>query len=624
MTLSNDPTVVFVIAVLIAVAAQLLSERMRMPPIFLWLLAGMGLGPFGLHILQSESIEPALHTLVELGLAIILFEGGMNLNFKALKEYHSTVARLILFGPLFTMLIGGVAAHFLVGLSWPIALLFGSIVSIGGPTVITPIIRQVRLDREISHILSSEAMLVDALGAILAIVMLQLALSPNPDAWLTLQAVIFKLGVGSIIGIAGGWMVARALLLNISPHLEMRTIFTLASAWGIYLLANSISEQAGLMAVLMAGASIQRMKIPDIQRLRHFKGSLSILLISVLFVLLAASLDLSLLSAYLWQGLVIFILLAVLARPLATWLSCLGSKLNRGQIQYLAMMAPRGVVVAAITSLFATSLHHAGQEETDILVALVYIIIIVSVFIYGFSARPLSRKLHVDGGSDRSVLIIGGGQMGAELGRTLCSDREVRFLDLNGEVVNNLQHAGFTAIRGNALDPLYMEVVHAEEVSAVLVMTGSSDHNLLIAALAKEQFHVPEVYVALQEDSHDKHSQLIHNIQAKRLFAKPYTASYWHDQAFRKRLVHDTQTITPESELIGCRMGSTRIPHGIQPMAVYRDGLSLIPHDELHLEEGDEIALLLRPERIQAGQMLILPPSSDHSMINLKNRATEN
>jgi len=521
----NDPTAVFVIAVLIAVSAQLASERMRLPPIFLWLLAGMGLGPFGLHLLQTESIEPALHTLVELGLAIILFEGGMNLNLKALNEHRSVVGRLVILGPILTMLVGGLAAHYLTGLDWSLSLLFGAIISIGGPTVITPIIRQVRLDREISHILSSEAMLVDAVGAILAIVMLQLTLLPDANAWSTFQDILIKLGVGTFIGIAGGWLIARALHFNISHNIEMRTIFTLACSWGIYLLANSLSEQAGLMAVLMAGATLQRMKIPDFQRL------------------LAASLDLSLLNAYLWQGCVIFLLLAIIARPLSAWGSGIGSKLTSAQINFLAMMAPRGVVVAAITSLFALVLHEAGSKQTDLLVALVFIIIIISVFVYGFIARPLSQWLQVDGGSDRTILIIGGGQMGAELGRALCNDREVRFLDLNGEVVNNLKHAGFTAVRGNALDPLYLEIVHAEEVSAVLAMTGSSDHNLLIASLAKDQFHVPEVYVALQEDSEDKHQRLIHRLQAKRLFAKPYTATYWQDQAFRKRLVHESQHI---------------------------------------------------------------------------------
>ncbi|PCI43339.1 MAG: sodium:proton antiporter [Proteobacteria bacterium] len=624
MSSYNDPTAVFVIAVLIAVSAQLASERMRLPPIFLWLLAGMGLGPFGLHLLQTESIEPALHTLVELGLAIILFEGGMNLNLKALKEHRTVVGRLVILGPILTMSVGGIAAHYLTGLSWSLSLLFGAIISIGGPTVITPIIRQVRLDREISHILSSEAMLVDAVGAILAIVMLQLTLLPDANAWTTFQDILIKLGVGAFIGISGGWIIARALHFNISHNLEMRTIFTLACSWGIYLLANSLSEQAGLMAVLMAGTTLQRMKIPDFQRLRHFKGSLSILIISVLFVLLAANLDLSLLSNYLWQGCAIFFLLALIARPLSAWGSGYGSKLTPAQINFLAMMAPRGVVVAAITSLFALVLHEAGYQQTDLLVALVFIIIIISVFVYGFIARPLSQWLKVDGGSDRTILIIGGGQMGAELGRALCSDREVRFLDLNGEVVSHLKHAGFTAVRGNALDPLYLEIVHAEEVSAVLVMTGSSDHNLLIASLAKDQFHVPEVYVALQEDSEDKHQRLIHRLQAKRLFAKPYTATYWQDQAFRKRLVHESQRIEEDSMLNGCRMGDARIPHGIQPLAVHRDGLTLIPDDDLRLQTGDEIAMLLRPERIQEGQTLILPPTTDNSMVNLQKKTSRN
>jgi len=620
LELTQNPTTVFVIAVLVAVVSQIASERMRFPPIFLWLLAGMALGPFGLHLLHAETIEPALHTLIELGLAIILFEGGLNLNLKALRAHGSAVGRLLLLGPIFTMLIGGGAAHLLTGMEWSMALLFGAIVAVGGPTVISPIIRQVRLDREVSHILTSEAMLVDAVGAILAIVMLQVALMPETSIWTTLQGILIKLGVGAAVGLTGGWLLSRALLHNVTSNLEVRTIFTLAAAWGTFLLADHLSEQAGLMAVLIAGATMQRMELPDIQRLRHFKGSLSILLISVLFVLLAANLNLGILTKHLWNGLLIFLALAIVARPLATVLSGVGTNLKPRQIAFLALMAPRGVVAAAITSLFALILADAGNTQAELLTALVYLIIIVSVLVYGFLASPLTHWLKVTGADDRSVLIIGGSQIGAELGRVLADDREVRFLDLNAEVVSNLQRAGFRAVRGNALDPLYLEVIHAEEVRAVLVMTGSSDHNLLIANLAKDQFHVPEIFVALQEGDEDKHTQLIHRLQAKRLFAKAYNFTYWNDQAYRKRLVHEVRVIEENSPLVGCRMVEARVPHGVQLLAIKRDGKTLIPHDELRLAAGDEVAFLLRPERIQEHQALLLPPASDNSMASVKKK----
>ncbi|MDQ6997009.1 MAG: cation:proton antiporter, partial [Mariprofundus sp.] len=149
-TEAANPTTTFIIAVVIATTAQMLASRFRFPPILLWLLAGMALGPFGLHLLQIEAIEPALHSLIELGLAIILFEGGLNLNLKALRENGWVVGRLVLIGPILTMLIGGMAAHLLTGMDWLLALLFGALVSVGGPTVILPIVRQMRLGRNIS------------------------------------------------------------------------------------------------------------------------------------------------------------------------------------------------------------------------------------------------------------------------------------------------------------------------------------------------------------------------------------------------------------------------------------------------------------------------------------------
>ncbi|MES0371161.1 MAG: cation:proton antiporter [Mariprofundaceae bacterium] len=624
MEITNHPTTVFVIAVLVAVASQIASSKMKFPPIFLWLLAGMALGPYGFHILHAETVEPALHTLIELGLAVILFEGGLSLNLKSLKEHGWVVGRLLVFGPLLTIIIGGAAAQALTGISWPLALLFGALVAVGGPTVITPIIRQVRLDREISHILSSEAMLVDAVGAILAIAMLQVALTPDQSTWITMQAVVFKFTTGAGIGLIGGWLLTRALKSNMVEDIELRTVFTLAAVWGLFLLADGISSQAGLLAALVAGATMQRMDLPDIQRLRHFKGSLSILLISVLFVLLAANLDLGIVQAHLWEGLIVFSILALIARPLTAWLSAIETELKPAQIWFLGSMAPRGVVAAGITSLFVLILVEAGHKEAEVLLALVYIIIIASVFVYSFLASPMSRWLGVTGRDERSVLIVGGGQMGAELGRVLANNREVRFLDLNSDVVNNLKRANFQAVCGNALDPIYMEILHTEEVSAVLAMTGSSDHNLLIANLAKNNFHVQDVYVALQEGDELKHASMIRQIQARRLFAKPYTFTYWHDQAIRKRLMHETRTISEDSELIGHKMVDVRIPHGIQPLAVLRKDEMLIPHDDLRLEAGDEISMLLRPERIQEGQALILPPASDNSMVITQKTAKAN
>jgi len=276
-------------------------------------------------------------------------------------------------------------------------------------------------------------------------------------------------------------------------------------------------------------------------------------------------------------------------------------------------MAPRGVVAAAITALFSLILKDKGVQGGEVLESLVYTIIILSVLIYGILATPLSHWLKVEGTGERSVLIIGGGQIGAELGRALGEDREVRFLDMNAEVVNTLQRSGYLAVRGNALDPLYMEIAHAEEVGAVIAMTGSSDHNLLIVQLAKDEFHVQDIYVALQEDDETKHARMIHQLQAKRLFAKPYNFTYWNDQAYRKRLTYEVRRVEEDSGLIGQRMADTRIPHGVQPMSIIREGESFLPHDDFIFQAGDEIKMLMRPERMQEGQPLILPPASDHN-----------
>ncbi len=605
-----NPTSAFVIAVLVAISAQMLATRMRVPAILLWLIAGMALGPFGLHLLHVESIKPALHPLVELGLAIILFEGGLSLNLKALRENGWIVGRLVLFGPAVTMAFAGGAAYYLAGMDLGLALLFGALVSVGGPTVILPIVRQLRLSRSVSHILTGEAMLIDVFGAILSIVMLQFVLSADamPPRDIAVN-ILFKAAIGTAVGLIGTHLLVWLLRSAWLQETESRSILTLAWSWGLFLLADQISAQAGLLAMLVAGSYLQKFDLPDIQRLRHFKGSLSMLLISVLFVLLAADLDLSVVRRYLWEGIIIFVILLVAARPVTTLLSCIGSRIRRNEMLFIAGMAPRGVVAAAITSLFAIVLHDQGFKGSDMLLALVYIIIIASILFYSLIAAPLRNALNVAGSDERSVLIVGGGQMGSEVGRVLGEDREVRFLDLNAEVIASLQRSGFEAIRGNALDPIYLEIVHAEEIGSILVMTGSSDHNLHIARLASEFFHIPNIYVALQEGDEHKHAQLIHQLQAKRLFGKPYTYTYWTDQAYRRRLVHESRVIEQESPLVGCKLGQVRIAHGVQPIAIIRHDHTEIPHDDFVLQAGDEIKVLTRPDRLKPGQKLFLPPT---------------
>ncbi|MDX8408779.1 MAG: cation:proton antiporter [Mariprofundales bacterium] len=611
----HDPTAVFVLAVLVAVAAQVAADRLRIPPILPWLVAGMALGPFGIHVLHAEALGEGLHTLIELGLAIILFEGGLNLNLKALHAQRFVVGRLVVFGPLLNVMIGGAAAHWLVGMDWPLALLFGAIVAVGGPTVVAPILRQVRVNRELSHILTSEAMLIDAVGAIIAIVLLPFCLSSSVGSqWQDFLPLLgMKLVVGIVVGLLAGGLMGFLLRGRWIVLMELRMSLTLALVWGTLVLADAMSSQAGLLAVLVAGGWLQKQNIPDIHRLRHFKGTLAMLLISVLFVLLSSTIDMALLWEYLWQGMALFLVLTVVVRPLVAWLAASASGLTTPQIGYIALMAPRGVVAAAVASLFAMILADAGVEQAPLFEALVFVIILLSVVFYSAIAAPLSRWLAVSGANDRSVLIVGGGQMGLELGRTLAQSREVRYLDLNTEVVTVARRLGYPAVAGNALDSVFMEVIHAEEVGSVLVMTGSTDHNLLIASLAREQFHVPNLFVAIQDTDEKKHAETIRRLDAHRLFGKPWTFTYWQDQASRKRLMHEVQRVDQDSALVEKRLADLRIPHGVQPLAVQRAEEILISHDDLILQAGDELLLLLRPERVQEGMWQLLPPAG-HTM----------
>jgi len=599
-------------AVMAGALAQILAERLRTPPILFWLLAGFALGPFGLAWIPIEAIEPVLPTLVELGLAVILFEGGLNLRLRLLRTQGGVVGRLVLLGLPLALLIAAWGAQRIAGLSWELALVFGALVAVTGPTVIAPLLRSVRVGARLAVVLEAEAVLADAFGAILAIVLFDAMMQGNASGKLVLAHIATKAAVGALLGFLGGKGLAAIWRTHALRDPDLRAVFVLGWVWMLFAVADAFSSQAGLLAVLIAGAVLQEDDLPGLQRLRRFKGALSVLLISMLFVLLAATIDLSLAASMLGKGAAVFAVLAFVARPLAVMISTIHSDLSWNERLYLAGMAPKGVVAAGMASLLAMLWQAAGHEGGHAMEALVFIVIVLSSAFYSLIARPWKRLLGVGKESERVCLLVGAGPLGAEIARAL-EDRTIRFVEPDERVASQLKEAGFSVVCGDPLDPLYLEIAHAEEAEEALVLTASSENNLLIARLLRDRFLVPEIYLALEEGAERRHEKLLKEMRIHRLFAKPFTYTYWNDQAWRKRLVFETRTIAQDSPLIGIRMREARIPHGVQPVAILRGGKILIPHDDLVFAAGDEVRLLLRPERIRPGEPLILPPPKDPS-----------
>jgi NhaP-type Na+/H+ or K+/H+ antiporter len=387
-------TLQIVIAVVAGIGAQILGESLRIPSIVFLLLLGIALGGDGLDVLHPHRLGMGLEVLVALAVAIILFEGGLNLDLGALRRVSRSLRNLVTFGALITLIGGGMAAHWLAEFPWPIAFLYASLVVVTGPTVVGPLLKQVTVQEEIATLLEGEGVLIDPVGAILAVVVLDTILNVEAahpaDIALALG---LRLAIGAAIGGSGGWALAQMLRRWSQLSADLKTLTVLAAVWGLYSVAEIAQGESGLMAVVIAGMVLRAAGLPEEELLRRFKGQLTILGVSVLFILLAADLSLASIWQLGWGSGAAVLVLMLVVRPVGVWLCTWQSDLQWRQKLFVAWIAPRGIVAASVASLFDILLTERGINGGPAIKALVFLTILMTVLIQGLSARWVAQGL---------------------------------------------------------------------------------------------------------------------------------------------------------------------------------------------------------------------------------------
>lgn len=400
-----DTTLLLIVTVAAGIAAQVLASWAKLPGIVFLLLTGLLLGPDGLNWVQPEQLGEGLETLVSLSVALILFEGGLSLDLRNLLQVSGSLRNLITLGAGITILGGAIAAHAFSEFPWPLAFLYGAIVVVTGPTVTTPLLRQVQADPKVSTLLEGEGVLIDPIGAILAVVVLNFVLSGSQDVGLVLEGLILRLVVGAIAGSLGGGLLALFLRQVRFLSEELRTLVVLAALWAIFGAAQAAVSEAGLLAVVIAGLLLRAVAIPDLEAIKTFKGQLTTLAISILFVLLAADLSIASLFALGWGGPLTVLALMLVVRPLSIGLCTWGSDLNWAQKAFLSWIAPRGIISASVASLFAILLTDRGLAGGAAIKAQVFLTILMTVFLQGLSAKTVAKKLGVLDRPEQIVLV---------------------------------------------------------------------------------------------------------------------------------------------------------------------------------------------------------------------------
>jgi len=489
-----------VAAVALGIAGQIIAERFQLPAILPLLVLGIFCGPFGLAFVHPEALGDALEALIHLGVAIILFEGGLSLDPNRLSRVGSAVGNLLTIGVAVTGVASAVVAHWFVDMPWTTAALFGAIVTVTGPTVIVPLLRHMIAPRQVKTVLLSEGLIVDPIGAILAYLVLQ---------WIERAGIPFRALTGEVLtlittGIVLGFVfgaLARLILRTRLVGGELRNLSILALLMVCYLTSDHQAHQSGILAAMVMGLTISAADLPDLVSVRAFKGQLTTLIISVLFILLAAQLDLGAVIVLGWRGLFVVAALIFVVRPLSVALSIWPSQLDGRGRTVIAFTAPRGIVAAAVASLAAREMGKAGLAGAAELEGLVYMTILVTGAWSTIGALVLPKILgYTDDPARRKAVLVGANALSQTLARLLSSaGRTTVAVDASSWRLDRFRAAGLPVVVGDARDAATYEEAGVERDSLVVAVSTNDELNLLVAEMVRAEFGVEHPVVAIQQ-----------------------------------------------------------------------------------------------------------------------------
>lgn len=573
----NNPGLTFTLALGAGIVAQSAARHLRVPGIVLLLLIGALLGPDVANVIRPDTLGGGLDILVGLSVAVILFEGGLNLSFARLRREAGVIRRLITLGVLVTGLGAATAARFAMEWPWPIALTFGAVVTVTGPTVITPLLRRVRVRRNVSTILEAEGVLIDPIGAILAVVALELALTETlGGAARGLLGFPSRLVLGAVVGLVGGAVIALLLRFRKLIPEGLENVLTLSLVLVLFQVSDAIQHESGIMAAAVAGLVVGNFGTGISRDLREFKEELTVLLVGLLFVLLAADVRLEEVTALGWPGVAVVTALMLVVRPLGVAASTLRSDLAWRERSFIAWLGPRGIVAAAVASVFAQRLVNTGYEMGPDFRALVFLVISVTVIVQGFTSGPAAALLGVRRPTNEGHAIVGANALGRALGSALtAAGEDVVLIDTNPMEARAAEEAGLRVLVGNANDDETLasaDVVGRRTFSAV---TTNESANLLLARRVKENFKGPDALAALERASVAVTPEGAREARVDILFGEPLDLADWV-YAFRHQEVEVRRWRLTEGEdpspLKLSAEGRREIPGGSFPLVLIRDG----------------------------------------------------
>ena len=480
--------------IILGILAQWVAWKFKIPAILPLILIGLAVGPLATLVLESGKpwIQPIwdgdrglfpgenLFYFVSLAIGIILFEGGLTLKRGEISKVGPVIGKLISLGAAITFFGAGVAAHYVFGLSWKISFLFASLIIVTGPTVISPILRNIPLKKDVSAVLKWEGILIDPIGALVAVLIFEF-ISVGGDVGYSKQALI-EFGkivlIGFSFGISGGYALYFSIKKKLVPHYLLNVV-ALSVVLLIFVESDVFAHESGLLSVVVMGMFLGNSDLPNLKELLYFKESLSVLLISILFILLAANIKIEdLLLIYNWNTAILLALVIFVLRPLSVFASTYKSSLKVNEKLFISWVGPRGIVAAGIASLFGTKLAQYGVEGAQYITPLVFAVVLVTVLLNATTARFFAKIVGVFLKTSEGILIVGASKLSRLIASYLQKNgRHVVLVDSNKSNIAKAKDLDLEAWPANIYSDDLSSNVELSDVGYLLALTGSQEVN---------------------------------------------------------------------------------------------------------------------------------------------------
>ena len=536
LTFSN-PALTIALGLATGIFAQSVAHHLRIPGIVLLLITGVLLGPDVGGVIQPETLGSALGIITGFAVAVILFEGGLNLKIQRLKRASRAIRQMITIGGAVTVVGSMLTTRWFFGWGWRISILFGTLVMVTGPTVINPLLRRFKVKSNVSAVLEAEGVLLDAVGAVVAMVALEVALSPKAGPVATAVMLATRLGFGTLVGLLGGVLLVTLLKRrNVVPE-GLENVFTLCLVLAMFQGANALLPESGIVAVTVAGVLVGNFQTYIQRELAEFKEALTLMLIGMLFILLAADVRLNEIYALGLPGIITVLVLMFVVRPINVVVGTFGTQLNWREKCFIGWIGPRGIVAAAVASFFAVELNTYGIAGGNELRALVFMVITITVLSAGLTGGLVAQILDLRRPSNSGWVILGANELARATAKILLeNDEEVICIDANPDVCSAAEQDCTRVIFGNGLKTHTLLRAEIDTRAGALAITGNEEMNLLFIEKVKDEAKLLHIFMALQDQYEGVTLDMVHQTGSQVMFGSSRDVDFW-SACIRKGLV---------------------------------------------------------------------------------------